>query len=118
VRHEGIGMSGLDHLWMGLILLGLAAATFVTRTSFLLAGSRIKLHPRAESALRFAPVCTLAAIVVPEVLLHGQTSIDVSLVNPRLIGVAGAALWLCFSRNIVGCMAAGMLAFSLARILL
>ena len=32
--------------------------------------------------------------------------------------VLGAALWLCFSRNIVGCMAAGMLAFSLARILL
>jgi branched-subunit amino acid transport protein len=111
-------MNWLDHLWMAAVLSGLAAATFVTRTSFLLAGSRIKLHPRAESALRFAPVCTLAAIVVPEVLLHGGSSIDLSLLNPRLIGVAGAVLWLCFSRNIVGCMAAGMLSFSLARILL
>jgi branched-subunit amino acid transport protein len=111
-------MSWLDHLWMGAVLLGLAAATFVTRTSFLVAGARIRLHPRVEAALRFAPVCTLAAIVVPEVLLHGGSDIDVSPLNPRLIGVAGAALWLCFSRNIVGCMAAGMLAFSLARVLL
>jgi branched-subunit amino acid transport protein len=111
-------MSWLDHLWMAAILLGLAAATFVTRTSFLLAGSRIKLHPRAEAALRYAPVCTLAAIVVPEILLHGGQSVDVSLFNPRLIGATGAAVWLIFSRNIVGCMAAGMLAFSLARILI
>jgi branched-subunit amino acid transport protein len=111
-------MTWLDHLWMAVILLGLAAATFVTRTSFLLAGSRIRLHPRAEAALRYAPVCTLAAIVVPEILLHGGQSVDFSLLNPRLIGAAGAAVWLLFSRNIVGCMATGMLAFTLARVLL
>jgi branched-subunit amino acid transport protein len=111
-------MNWLDDLWMAVILLGLASATFVTRTSFLLARSRIKLHPRAEAALRYAPVCTLAAIVVPEILLHGGPSVDFSLLNPRLIGAAGAAVWLIFSRNIVGCMATGMFAFSLARILL
>ena len=111
-------MTWLDHLWMGAILLGLSAATLVTRTSFLVAGSRIRLHPRAEAALRFAPVCTLAAIVVPEVLLHGGPSIDLSLVNPRLIGAAAAALWLCFSRHIVGCMAIGMAAYTLARVYL
>lgn len=111
-------MSFVDHLWMGVILLGLAAATFVTRTSFLIAGSRIKLRPRVESALRYAPVCTLAALVVPEILLHGGATYDFSLLNPRLIGAAGAAVWLLFSRNIVGCMAAGMLAFTLARIFL
>jgi branched-subunit amino acid transport protein len=111
-------MSWLDHVWMGVVLVGLAAATFLTRTSFLLAGPRFKLHPRVESALRYAPVCTLAAIVVPEILLHGGATYDFSPLNPRLIGAAGAALWLVFSRNIVGCMAAGMLAFTLARLLL
>ena len=111
-------MSWLDHAWLGVILIGLALATFLTRTSFLLAGSRIRLHPRAEAALRYAPVCTLAAIVTPEILLHGGEAVDLSLLNPRLIGAAGAAVWLVFSRNIVGCMAAGMLAFSLARVLL
>ena len=111
-------MGWLDHVWMGVILLGLAAATFVTRTSFLIAGSRIRLHPRVESALRYAPVCTLAALVVPEILLHGGATYDLSWSNPRLIGAAGAAVWLLFSRNIVGCMAAGMLAFTLARLLL
>lgn len=111
-------MTWLDHLWMAVVLLGLAAATFVTRTSFLIAGSRIRLHARAEAALRFAPVCTLAAIVVPEVLLHGGQSVDLSLLNPRLIGAAAAALWLCFSRHIVGCMAVGMAAYTLARVYL
>lgn len=111
-------MTWVDHAWMAITLLGLSAATFVTRTSFLIAGARIRLHPRVEAALRFAPVCTLAAIVVPEVLLHGRHSVDLSLVNPRLVGAAAAALWLCFSRHIVGCMAFGMAAYSLARIYL
>ena len=111
-------MNWLDHVWLGVVMVGLSLATLFTRTSFLLAGSRIKLHPRAEAALRYAPVCTLAAIVVPEILLHGGESLDISLLNPRLIGAAGAAVWLIFSRNIVGCMAAGMLAFTLARVFL
>jgi branched-subunit amino acid transport protein len=111
-------MNWIDEIRLALVITGLALATFVTRTSFLIAGSRMKLHPRAESALRYAPVCTLAAIVVPDVLFHGGATLDVSLFNPRLIGVAAAALWLLFSRNIVGCLATGMLAFSLARVYL
>jgi branched-subunit amino acid transport protein len=89
----------------------------VTRTSFLVAGSKLRLGARVEVALRYAPVCTLAAIIVPDVLMHG-TGYDLSPLNPRLIGVFAAAIWLCFSRNIVGCLASGMLAFSLARLYL
>ena len=36
----------------------------------------------------------------------------------RLIGVVATALWLCWSRNILGCLASGMIAYSLARVLL
>lgn len=100
------------------VIVGLALSTFVTRTSFLLAGGRFRLNHRIETALRYAPVCTLMAIIVPDVLLHGQGSIDFSPLNPRLIGGAAAALWLCWSRNILGCLATGMLAYSLARVLL
>src|SRR3954469_21674037 len=89
---------------LGVVIVGLALTTLVTRTSFLVAGSRLRLGPRIEAALRYAPVCTLAAIIVPDVLLHGA-GYDWSPFNPRLAGVAAAGIWLCFSRNIVGCLA-------------
>jgi branched-subunit amino acid transport protein len=103
---------------LGIVILGLALSTFVTRTSFLLAGSRVKLGHKVEVALRYAPVCTLAAIIVPDVLLHGQPGIDLSPFNPRLIGVLAAGVSLFFSRNIVVCLLSGMAAFSLARLYL
>jgi len=102
---------------LALVDVGLALTTLVTRTSFLVAGSRLRLGHRVEVALRYAPVCTLAAIIVPEVILHGGHW-DLSPLNPRLIGIAATGLWLCFSRSIVGCLASGMLAFTLARLYL
>ena len=100
------------------VIVGLALTTFLTRTSFLLAGSRLRLNHRIEVALRYAPVCTLTAIIVPDVLMHGGVAYDFSPLNPRLIGTLAAALWLCWSRNILGCLASGMVAYSLARVLL
>jgi branched-subunit amino acid transport protein len=104
---------------LGVVIVGLAISTFVTRTSFLLAGARLRLSHRVEVALRYAPVCTLAAIIVPDILMHGPNPVlDLSLLNPRLIGAAATGLWLCWSRNIFGCLATGMAAYSLARIFL
>ena len=100
---------------LAVVIVGLALTTLVTRTSFLVAGSRLRLGHRLETALRYAPVCTLSAIIVPDVLAHGAVW-DPSL--PRLIGVIVAGIWLCFSRSIVGCLACGMLAFTLARVYL
>lgn len=108
---------------LGVVIVGLAISTFVTRTSFLLAGARLRLSHRVEVALRYAPVCTLAAIIVPDILMHGRllhetAVLDLSPLNPRLIGAIATGLWLCWSRNIFGCLATGMAAYSLARIFL
>jgi branched-subunit amino acid transport protein len=104
---------------LAVVIVGLALSTFVTRTSFLMAGARLRLSHRVEVALRYAPVCTLAAIIVPDVLMHGpDPTLDLSLLNPRLIGAAATGLWLCWSRNIFGCLAVGMAAYSLARLYL
>ena len=106
-------------LALGVVIVGLALSTFVTRTSFLLAGARLRLGHRVEVALRYAPVCTLAAIIVPDILLHPpETTLDLSLLNPRLIGALASGLWLCWSRNIIGCLALGMAAYTLARLFL
>jgi branched-subunit amino acid transport protein len=104
---------------LAVVIVGLALTTFVTRTSFLLAGSRLKLGHKVETALRYAPVCTLAAIIVPDVLIHGPAhDYDFSLFNPRLVGAFAAGIWLCFSRNIIGCLLTGMAGYSLARLFL
>ena len=104
---------------LAVVIVGLALSTFVTRTSFLLAGAKLRLGHRVEVALRFAPVCTLAAIIVPDILIHAPGhAIDLSLLNPRLIGALAAGLWLCWSRNIVGCLGLGMAAYTLARLYL
>lgn len=105
-------------LGLALVILGLALSTLVTRTSFLVAGERLRLGRRLEVALRYAPVCTLSAIIVPDVLYHGGAALDLSPLNPRLIGVLAAAVWLSGSRNIVGCLATGMAAYTLARLYL
>lgn len=103
---------------MAVIILGLALSTLVTRTSFFVFGERIKLGHRAEVALRYAPVCTLAAIIVPDVMFHGREVMDTDLFNPRLIGAIAGGIWLIWSRNIIGCLATGMLAYTLARLYL
>jgi len=104
---------------LAVVIVGLALSTFVTRTSFLIAGARLRLSHRVEVALRYAPVCTLAAIIVPDVLIHPPGhAIDLSLLNPRLIGALAASTWLCWSRNIFGCLALGMGGYTLARLYL
>jgi branched-subunit amino acid transport protein len=108
-------MSGWE---LAVVIVGLGLSTFATRTSFLIAGARLRLNHRIEVALRYAPVCTLSAIIAPDVLYHGASALDLSPLNPRLIGTLAAGLWLCWSRNIVGCLALGMAAYGLARVYL
>jgi branched-subunit amino acid transport protein len=108
----------LTDIAMAGVVLGLALSTLITRTSFLVAGARLRLGHRVEVALRYAPVCTLSAIIVPDVLFHGGAALDLDPFNPRLLGVLAAGLWLCWSRNLVGCLAAGMTAYTLARLYL
>lgn len=110
--------NALSDLALATVIAGLALSTLLTRTSFLVAGERLRLGRRVEVALRYAPVCTLAAIIVPDVLFHGGATLDLELFNPRLVGALAAGAWLCWSRNIVGCLATGMAAYTLARLLL
>jgi branched-subunit amino acid transport protein len=103
---------------MAVVIAGLALSTLVTRCSFLIAGSRLRLGHRVEAALRYAPVCTLAAIIVPDVLFHGSMVLDLEPFNPRLLGALAAGAWLLWSRNLVGCLTTGMVVYTLARLYL
>lgn len=94
--------------YMLLVTAGMVLATFVTRAALLLAGERFKLSPHVEAALRFAPVCALAVLVVPEVLVRSGT-VDFSLTNPRLIAALAATVVFLKTRSMVACIVVGTL---------
>jgi branched chain amino acid efflux pump len=93
---------------MLLVTVGMVLATFMTRAALLLVGQRFKLSPRVEAALRFAPVCALAVLIVPEVVVQAGT-VNLSLANPRLMGALAATAFLLWKRSMVGCIVVGML---------
>ena len=96
------------NLNMLVVTVGMVLATFITRAAMLLVGQRFKLSPRVEAALRFAPVCALAVLIVPEVVVQAGT-VDLSFHNPRLAGALAATAFLLWKRSMVGCIFVGML---------
>ena len=97
-------MSNIDLL---LVTCGLVLATFVTRAAFLLVGERFKPSPRVEAALRFAPICALAALIAPEIVVRAG-SVDLSFANPRLVAALAATAFFLWKRSMVGCIVVGM----------
>ena len=92
-------------IWI--IMLGLAAGTFLLRSSFILVLGEREIHPLMGRALRFVPAAVLSALVVPEILTR-HDSLLISPRNPQLIAgiVAGAIAWR--SRSVVLTILGGM----------
>ncbi|HEX7649860.1 MAG TPA: AzlD domain-containing protein [Noviherbaspirillum sp.] len=107
-------MSATD-VWLTILLL--LVATILTRCSFFLLGHRVKLPPKVQHALRYAPAAALAAIVVPDLLLsNGQLAI--TWTNPKLMAGLGATVFFLTTRHLLGTIIAGMALFTLLRVML
>ena len=104
-------MSTLN-IWIS--LLGLALVTALTRNFFLVLGDHLRLPERVAHALRYAPACALAGLIVPEVL-QVQGAFVEPLTNPRLWGALAALVTMLITRSMVGTMGVGMAAYWLAR---
>jgi branched-subunit amino acid transport protein len=104
-------VSNLDLL---LITCGLVLATVLTRAGLLLVGPRFKLSPRIESGLRFAPICALAALIAPEILVQ-DGAVDVSFSNPRFAAAVAATAFFLWKRSMLGCIVVGMLVLTAIR---
>lgn len=97
-------------LW--LITLGMAAATFGQRASFLLLPERVQLPDLLKRALRYVPAAVLTAIWAPELLLQNGV-LSLALGNERLLAgiVAIAVAWRY--RVTFGTITAGLVALHL-----
>ena len=91
-----------------LIMLGLAAGTFLIRVSFILIFGDQEMHPLIARALRFVPAAVLSALVVPQILSR-DNSLRISVANPQLIAGIVAAFVAWRTKNVVFTILGGMI---------
>jgi branched-subunit amino acid transport protein len=97
----------VSDLQIWLTIVGLGLATFATRSGLLLVGTSARLPPKVESALRYAPACALAAIIVPDLLfVDGVPVIGVD--NTRLLAALVGIGAFLLTRGTLTTIAAGM----------
>ncbi|TFW04740.1 AzlD domain-containing protein [Oxalobacteraceae bacterium OM1] len=107
-------MNALD-TWLTIFLLLLA--TLITRGSFFLIGHAVKLPPKVQHALRYAPAAAMAAIVIPDLVMTNG-ALDVGIANPKLLAGIGATLFFLATRHLLGTIIAGMALFTILRLTL
>ncbi len=96
-------------VWVVLLLLGMAAVTFLPRLLPLAFFSRWNLNPRLKAGLSFMPVAIMAAIVFPSLF---STSEKIFTLDPQLLVAAVPVILLAyFFRNLWLAILAGMLAY-------
>lgn len=107
-------MSALD-IWLSIGLLTIA--TLLTRAAFFLPGRAVKLPPKIQHALRYAPAAALAAIVAPDLLL-AEGALHLSWTNPKLVAGLGATAFFLTTRHMLGTIIVGMALYTLLRVTL
>ncbi|PRC92401.1 AzlD domain-containing protein [Solimicrobium silvestre] len=101
-------------LWIVIALLTLS--TFITRATFWLIGHHINLPKRVHEALRFAPACALAAILIPDFLTNHH-QIELSITNPQLVAGVCASVFFLIKPSMLGTIFFGMAVFTTVRLL-
>jgi branched-subunit amino acid transport protein len=101
-----------------LAILGLTAMTALSRSLFLLAGTRVKIPHNVQRALRYAPAAALVALIAPEIFTVNNTLSLASLEplhNPKLlVGIVAGVLFF-YTRQMLLMIVVGMALFTLLR---
>lgn len=92
----------------------LMISTIIMRSGFLLFGKYVKLSPRMQKALTYAPAAAIASIIV-QALFFIQGNLTLSWSNHRLIAAIPAAFFFLWKKNMLGCIIVGMLSFTALR---
>ena len=92
-----------------LIILTLGAVTFLQRSSFILWLSRWEMPQWLQRALNFVPAAVFSALIAPAIL-RTDNSLDISLLNPKLLAACVATLVAWHYRSILPTIISGMIA--------
>lgn len=97
-------------LWLTILAAGLL--TYSQRLSLIAFWGQFDLSPLMKRMLRFVPVSVLTALIIPELLLV-ESSLTLSLENPRLLAGLLATLVAWRTRNVLLTIITGMMALIL-----
>ena len=89
---------------------GMTLVTFSIRYVLLAMSGRFNLPPRLLQALNYVPPAVLTAIVVPIVLVEGD-SLWIGLGNPRLVGAIATVAVGLWRKNLLLTIVIGMATF-------
>ncbi|MDB9528851.1 AzlD domain-containing protein [Oscillatoria sp. CS-180] len=99
--------------WAEIVLIsGMTLVTFSTRYLVLAMSGKFQLSQRLLQALNYVPPAVLTAIIVPAVLVEGDT-LSLGLTNPRLVGAIAALVVGFWRKNLLLTIVVGMGAFLL-----
>ena len=101
-------------IWITIGLMTLA--TILTRCSFFVFGHALRLPPRVQHALRYAPAAALAAIIAPD-LVFNAGQLHLGWTNPKLVAGLGAAAFFIATRRMLATLVVGMTLFTALRLL-
>ena len=87
-------------------IVGLALATLLTRSFFLLPDLELPLPAWLRQGLRYAPLAALAAVVAPEIVLT-QGHLIATWRDARIYAVAVGMAYFVWRRGILGTIVAG-----------
>ena len=91
-----------------ILILGMAAVTFVVRYPVLVLVGKIPMPDPVFRALRYVPPAVLAAIIAPAVLLGDDGSLALTLDNSYLIATLAAGLVAWRTKNLLLPIVIGM----------
>lgn len=93
-----------------LAIVGLTAITLLTRGFFIFTRREVPFPGWLREGLRYAPLAAMAAVVLPEIVMH-EGRLITTLRDARLFAAAAGAAWFYWRRGILGTIVAGMAVF-------
>ncbi|HSB97136.1 MAG TPA: AzlD domain-containing protein [Spongiibacteraceae bacterium] len=103
-------------IWLAIV--GLTVMTAMSRSLFLLAGTRVKIPHNVQRALRYAPAAALVALIAPEILSVDHTLSMAALQpaqNPKLLAAIFSGVLFFYTRHMLLMIVTGMALFTLLR---
>jgi branched-subunit amino acid transport protein len=102
-------------IWVDIAVL--TVATILTRCLVFMFPNAIKLPPKAQHALRYAPAAALAAVILPDLFYNNSGVFDLGLTNPKLLAGIGALIFCYLTRKMLGTIVVGMTIFTALRLM-
>ena len=88
-------------------ILGMTLVTVLTRCFFFISSKPWALPAWAQRGLHYAPIAALAAVIVPEIVMH-QGHLVTTWKDARLFAAAVGVGWFHWRKSVLGTIVAGM----------